>query len=129
MLKIGSLDSLTLLFASFVNNTFVEQGSFLWSSFFFSFSHLRLLHFGLHSFSKIEKLLSFTTFTSKSTIEKSFIKIVLPHYFLQAEFFHKRKASSKCVDQRVALLPFLVPSSSLCIRISSFLFAQNKAKS
>ena len=128
MLKIGSLDSLTFLFASFANNTFAEQGSFLWSSFFFSFSHLRLLHFGLHSFSKIEKLLSFTTFTTKSTIEKSFIKIVLPHYFLQAEFFHKRKASSKCVDQRVASLPFLVPSSSLCIHVSSFLLLKTKCR-
>ena len=74
----------------------------------------------IHSL-KIEKVLSSTTFASKSTAKKSFIKIVLPHYFLQVEFFHKRKASSKCVDQRVASLLFLMPSSSLCIQISSFL--------
>ena len=34
--------------------------------------------------------------------------------------------SSKCVDQRVASLPFLVPSSSLCIQISSFLLLKTK---
>ena len=79
----------------------------------------------IHSL-KIEKVLSSTTFTSKSTAEKSFIKIVLPHYFLQVEFFHKRKASSKCVDQRVASLLFLMPSSSLCIHVSSFLLLKTQ---
>ena len=34
--------------------------------------------------------------------------------------------SSKCVDQRVASLPFLVPSASLCIHISSFLLLKTK---
>ena len=34
--------------------------------------------------------------------------------------------SSKCVDQRVASLPFLVPSSSLCIQISLFLLLKTK---
>ena len=71
-------------------------------------------------------MLSSSTFTSKPTTEKSFIKIVPPHYFLQVEFFHKRKAPSKCVDQRVALLLFLVPSSSLCIHVSSFLLLKTK---
>jgi len=71
-------------------------------------------------------VLSSFIFASKPTTEKSFIKIVLPHYFLQVEFFHKRKASSKCVDQRVASLPLLVPSSSLCIHISSFLLLKTK---
>ena len=71
-------------------------------------------------------MLSSFIFASKPTTEKSFIKIVLPHYFLQVEFFHKRKASSKCVDQRVASLPLLVPSSSLCIHISSFLLLKTK---
>ena len=79
----------------------------------------------IHSL-KIEKVLSSTTFASKSTAKKSFIKIVLPHYFLQVEFFHKRKASSKCVDQRVASLLFLMPSSSLCIHISSFLLLKTQ---
>ena len=73
-------------------------------------------------------MLSSTTFASKSTVEKSFIKIVLPHYFLQVEFFHKRKASSKCVDQRVASLFFLMPSSSLCIHVSSFLLLKTKCR-
>ena len=73
-------------------------------------------------------MLSSTIFASKPTTEKSFIKIVLPHYFLQVEFFHKRKASSKCVDQRVASLPFLVPSSSLYIHISSFLLLKTKRR-
>ena len=73
-------------------------------------------------------MLSSTIFASKPTIVKSFIKIVLPHYFLQVEFFHKRKASSKCVDQKVASLPFLVPSSSLCIHISSFLLLKTKRR-
>ena len=50
----------------------------------------------------------------------------MPHYFLQVEFFCKSKASSKYVDQRVASLPFLVPSSSLCIHISSFLLLKTK---
>ncbi|KAK7837592.1 hypothetical protein CFP56_021121 [Quercus suber] len=128
MLKIGSLDSLTLLSTNFANNTFAEQGSFLQSSFFFSFSHLRLLHFGLHSFSKIEKVLSFTTFASKPTTEESFIKIVPPLHFLQAELFHKRKASFKCVDQRVTSLPFLVPSSPFCIHTSLFGAATDMGK-
>ena len=79
----------------------------------------------IHSL-KIEKVLSFTTFASKPSIEKSFIKVVLPRYFLQVEFFCKRKASSKCVDQRVASLPFLVPSSSFCIHVSSFLLFKIK---
>ena len=73
-------------------------------------------------------MLSSTIFASKPTTEKSFIKIVLPHYFLQVEFFHKRKASSKCVDQKVASLPFLVPSSSLFIHISSFLLLKTKRR-
>ena len=73
-------------------------------------------------------MLSSTIFASKPTTVKSFIKIVLPHYFLQVEFFHKRKASSKCVDQKVASLPFLVPSSSLCIHISSFLLLKTKRR-
>ena len=73
-------------------------------------------------------MLSSTIFASKPSTEKSFIKIVLPHYFLQAEFFHKRKTSSKCVDQRVASLPFLVPSSSLCINIYSFLLLKTKRR-
>ena len=81
----------------------------------------------IHSL-KIEKVLSSTIFASKPTTEKSFIKIVFPHYFLQVEFFHKRKASSKCVNQRVALLPFLVPSSSLCIHISLFLLLKTKRR-
>ena len=73
-------------------------------------------------------MLSSTTFASKPTTEKSFIKKVLPHYFLQVEFFHKRKASSKCVDQRVASLPFLMPSSSLYIHICSFLLLKMKRR-
>ena len=71
-------------------------------------------------------MLSLTTFASKLTTGKSFIKKVMPHYFLQVEFFCKSKASSKYVDQRVASLPFLVPSSSLCIHISSFLLLKTK---
>ena len=71
-------------------------------------------------------MLSSTPFASKPTTEKSFIKTTLPLHFLQVEFFHKRKASSKCVDQRVTSLTFLVLSSSLCIHVSSFLLLKTK---
>ena len=58
-LKIGSLDSLTLLFlANFANGTSWSEDS-SYGSFFFSFSHLRLLHFGLHLLSKNRESLVF----------------------------------------------------------------------
>nr|POE57384.1 hypothetical protein CFP56_05984 [Quercus suber] len=59
-LKLALWISLALLsLANFANNTFAEQGFFLQSSFFFSFSHLRMKFFAKKDVGLVKRQVSF----------------------------------------------------------------------